>query len=181
MTTTAAVPARSERWWLPLLEGILAILLGLMFLTNPAVTSVGFVLGLGFYWFVVGIIDIVRLFWDRTYWGWKLFTGILGIVTGGLIVSSMLGQNHPLGTAFVVGSAFTFVLAIVTIVYGVIGLVAAFRGEGWWPGVLGAIGILFGLLMLFNSWAATLALPWSIGIVLIAGGIFLIIAAFRMR
>jgi uncharacterized membrane protein HdeD (DUF308 family) len=162
-------------------EGILAIVIGLMFLTNPAVTSVAFVLGLGLFWFVVGIIDIVRLFWDRTYWGWKLFTGILGILAGGLIVSGILGQNHPLGTAFAVGSAFTFVLGIITIAYGVIGLVAAFRGEGWWPAVLGSFGILFGLLLLLNPWAATLALPWSMGIVLIAGGILLIIAAFRMR
>jgi uncharacterized membrane protein HdeD (DUF308 family) len=38
MTTTAAAPSTSSRWWLPLVEGILAILLGLMFLTNPAVT-----------------------------------------------------------------------------------------------------------------------------------------------
>jgi uncharacterized membrane protein HdeD (DUF308 family) len=181
MTTTTVTSARSGRWWLPLVEGILAIVLGLMFLTNPAVTSVGFVLGLGLFWFVVGIIDIVRLFWDRTYWGWKLFTGILGILAGGLIVSGILGQNNPLGTAFVVGSAFTFILGIITIAYGVIGLVAAFRGEGWWPGVLGAFGILFGLLVFLNPWAATMALPWSLGIMLIAGGIFLIIAAFQMR
>ena len=179
--TTTAVETSSGKWWIPLLEGILAILLGLMFLTSPGVTSVAFVLGLGFFWFVLGIIDIVRLFQDRSFWGWKLFTGILGILTGALIVSGMLGQNHPLGTAFAVGSAFTFVLAVFTIAYGVIGLIAAFRGDGWWPGVLGGFGIVFGLMMLFNPWAATLALPWSLGIVLIAGGIFLIIAAFRMR
>ena len=181
MTTAAVVPATSNRWWFPLVEGILAIILGLMFLANPAVTSVGFVLGLGLYWFTVGVIDLVRLFWDRTYWGWKLFSGIIGILAGGLIVSGILGQNHPLGTAFVVGSTFTFLLGALTIAYGGIGLIAAFRGEGWWPGVLGAIGIVIGLLMLFNPLPATLALPWSLGIVFIAGGIFLIILAFRMR
>jgi uncharacterized membrane protein HdeD (DUF308 family) len=180
-TTTTAVQARPDRWWFPLVEGILAILLGLMFLSSPAVTSVAFVLGLGLFWFVVGIIDIVRLFSDRTFWGWKLFTGILGILTGALVVSGILGQNHPLGTAFAVGSAFTLILSLFTIAYGVAGLIAAFRGNGWWPGVLGGFGIVFGLMMLFNPWAATLALPWSLGIVLIAGGIFLIIAAFRMR
>ena len=181
MTTTAVAPAAPTRWWLPLVEGILAIILGLLFLANPLVTSVSFVFGLGLYWLVVGIIDLIRLFWDRTYWGWRLFTGIIGIIAGALIISGIMGQNHPLGTAFAVGSAFTFLLACLTIAYGVIGLIAAFRGEGWWPGVLGAIGIVFGLLMLFNPLAATAALPWSLGIVLIAGGIFLIIVAFRMR
>jgi uncharacterized membrane protein HdeD (DUF308 family) len=181
MSTMAAAPAKSSRWWLPLVEGILAILVGLMFLTSPAITSVSFVFGLGIYWVIVGVADLVRIFMDRTYWGWRLFNGILGILVGGLIVTGILGQNHPLGTAFVVGSAFTLLVACLTIVYGVIALIAAFRGEGWWPGVLGAIAILFGLLMLFNVWVATLALPWSMGIVLIGGGIFLIIAAFRMR
>ena len=181
MATMAAAPAKSSRWWLPLVEGILAILLGFLFLTSPAVTSVSFVFGLGLYWVIVGIVDLVRIFMDRTYWGWRLFNGILGILVGGWIMSGILGQNHPLGTAFAVGSAFTLLLACLTIVYGVIALIAAFRGEGWWPGVLGVIAIGFGLLMLFNPWAATLALPWSMGIVLIAGGIFLIIAAFRMR
>ena len=140
MTTMAAAPAKSGRWWLPLVEGILAILLGLMFLASPAITSMAFVFGLGFYWVVLGVVDLVRIFMDRTYWGWRLFNGILGILVGGLIVTGILGQNHPLGTAFVVGSAFTLVLACLTIVYGVIALIAAFRGEGWWPGVLGAIG-----------------------------------------
>jgi uncharacterized membrane protein HdeD (DUF308 family) len=166
---------------LPLVEGILAIVLGLLFLANPVTTAVSFVLGLGLYWFVVGVIDLIRLFWDRTAWGWRLFSGIIGILAGGLIVSGILGQNHPLGTAFVVGSTFTFLLGALTIAYGVIALIAAFRGEGWWPGVLGAIGIVIGLLMLFNPLPATLALPWSLGIVFVAGGIFLIIAAFRMR
>jgi len=181
MTTTVAAPARSDRWWLPLVEGILAILLGLMFLASPVVTSVSFVFGLGIFWLVVGVIDIVRLFWDRESWGWKLFSGILGIVAGGLILSGILGQNHPLGTAFVVGTAFTFLLGGLTIAYGVIALIGAFGGEGWWSGILGALGIVFGLLMIFNPLAATMALPWSLGIVLIAIGIMLTIAAFRMR
>ncbi|NTU83863.1 MAG: hypothetical protein HGA45_31565 [Chloroflexales bacterium] len=56
MAATTAVAGRNDRWWLPLVEGILAILVGIFFLTNPASTSVGFVLGLGFYWIVIGAI-----------------------------------------------------------------------------------------------------------------------------
>ncbi|NTU81559.1 MAG: hypothetical protein HGA45_19615 [Chloroflexales bacterium] len=181
MTATTAIAGQSDRWWLPLVEGILAILLGISFLINPAVTSVWFVLGLGFYWIMIGIIDIVRIFRDRDGWGWKLFSGILGIVAGLYIVSGMLGQNHPLGTAFAVGVAFTLVLAVMTIIYGVVGLIRAFQGGGWWPAVLGGLGICFGLAMLFNQMVTTMALPWSIGIVLIGVGIFLCVAAFRMR
>ena len=45
MTATAQAPTMT--WWLPLILGILAIIVGLGFLTNPAVTSVAFVFGLG--------------------------------------------------------------------------------------------------------------------------------------
>ena len=168
-------------WWLPLILGILGILVGLSFLANPAVTSVGFVFGLGLYWFAAGIIDLIRLFWDRTLWGWRLFTGIIGIIAGAWIVSGIMGQGHPLGTAFAVGSAFTWVLGIMGIIYGIIALVGAFQGGGWVPGVLGAIGIVFGLVILANPLATTLALPFSLAIVLIGGGIATIVAAFRMR
>jgi uncharacterized membrane protein HdeD (DUF308 family) len=169
------------RWWFPLILGILAILVGISFLANPAVTSVGFVFGLGIYWIAAGILDLVRIFQDQTLWGWRLFTGILGIVAGGWILSGMLGRDHPFGTAFAVGSAFTWVLGIMGIVYGIIAIVGAFQGGGWVPGVLGAIGILTGLVLLADPIQATLALPLSLAIVLIVGGIAVIVAAFRMR
>jgi uncharacterized membrane protein HdeD (DUF308 family) len=180
MATTAA-QAAPVRWWLPLILGILGLLVGLSFLANPAVTSVGFVFGLGLWWFAAGIFDLIRLFWDRTLWGWRLFTGVIGVIAGAWIVSGILGQGHPLGTAFAVGTAFTWVLGIMGIVYGVIALVGAFQGGGWVAGVLGAVGILFGLFILANPLATTLALPVSLAIVLIGGGIATIVAAFRMR
>jgi uncharacterized membrane protein HdeD (DUF308 family) len=181
MTATAAVAGRNDKWWLPLVEGILAIFLGILFLINPVTTSVSFVLGLGFYWLILGAIDIFRIFQDRTGWGWKLFSGVVGILAGLFILSGMLGQNHPLGTAFSIGTAFTIVLAFGAIIYGVIGIVQAFQGGGWWPAVLGGFGIFFGIVMLINPLAATLGLPWSLGLFLIVTGIFLIVAAFRMR
>jgi len=164
-----------------LVQGIIAILLGLLFFVNPVITSVSSVLGLGFYWLILGIMDLVRLFWDRAQWGWKLCSGILGILAGGLIVSGIMGQNHPLGTAFAVGSGFTIVLGIITMMYGIMALIDAFRGGGVWAGVLGGFAILFSLLVLVNPLATTLALPWTLGILLLAWGIFLIVAAFRMR
>jgi len=115
------------------------------------------------------------------HWGWKLCSGILGILAGGLIVSGIMGQNHPLGTAFAVGSGFTIVLGIITMMYGIMALIDAFRGGGVWAGVLGGFAILFSLLVLVNPLATTLALPWTLGILLLAWGIFLIVAAFRMR
>ena len=73
------------------------------------------------------------------------------------------------------------VLGILGIAYGIMALIGAFQGGGWVPGALGVVGILFGLVVLADPLSATLALPLSLAIVLIAGGIALIVAAFRLR
>ena len=113
--------------------------------------------------------------------GLEALLGSPGILAGGAILSGLLGQNHPLGTAVVVGSSLTVVIGIVGIAYGSCAVVDAVSGGGWWSGVLGAMGMLFGFVVLAHPLAATLTLPWSLGILLIAGGSFLIVAAFRLR
>ncbi len=180
MAVTTA-PVAKKHWWLPLVEGILAIIVGIFFLSKPLVTSSAFVLVLGFYWFFLGIADLFGLFRDRSAWGWKLFSGIVGILAGGLIISSILIKDNPLGTAFVVGTTFTWVLGLLGIMYGIIGLIGAFRGGGWVSAILGIVAIFFGIILLSNPMAAALGLPFTLGILLIFGGIFLIIAAFRLR
>jgi uncharacterized membrane protein HdeD (DUF308 family) len=181
MSAVAQPAPLTSQWWVPLVEGILAIILGFLFFTSPATTAIAFVFGLGLYWLVVGAVDLISIFQNRTAWGWRLFSGIVGVLAGFWIISGILGPAHPLGVAFAVGSAFTWVLGILGIVYGIINIFGAFQGGGWWPGILGAIGILFGIWLLSNPVAATLALPFSIGMLLIAGGIALVIAAFRLR
>ena len=163
MTAPAVSPAAPVRWWLPLIEGMLALLVGIWLFTQPVATSVGCVLGLGMYWVAVGVIDLVRLMRNGPLWGWKLFSGVLGILAGGAILSGLLGQNHPLGTAVVVGSSLTVVIGIVGIAYGSCAVVDAVSGGGWWSGVLGAMGLLFGFVVLAHPLAATLTLPWSLG------------------
>jgi uncharacterized membrane protein HdeD (DUF308 family) len=46
---------------------------------------------------------------------------------------------------------------------------------------MGAISILFGILLLVNVWVATFSLPWVLGILAVVGGIIGIIGAFRLR
>jgi uncharacterized membrane protein HdeD (DUF308 family) len=48
-------------------------------------------------------------------------------------------------------------------------------------GSLGGLSILFGILLLANPIAATLALPWVFGIFGVIGGIMGIIAAFKLK
>ncbi|MBI4673502.1 MAG: DUF308 domain-containing protein [Chloroflexi bacterium] len=87
---TASMGKITTPWWLFLIEGISSIVLGLLLLTNPAVTVLVLVQFLGIWWLVSGILDIVGIFMDKTAWGWKLFSGIIGILAGIVIL------QHPI-------------------------------------------------------------------------------------
>ena len=45
------------------------------------------VLALGFYWVFIGILDLVHAFTRSERRGWNIFTGILGLLAGGVILA----------------------------------------------------------------------------------------------
>ncbi|NJN84083.1 MAG: hypothetical protein HC802_18620 [Caldilineaceae bacterium] len=89
--TTAVAPAeqRVVPWWIVLIEGIAALVIGILLLQSPVETTVFLIQVLGIYWLITGIMSLVNIFIDSHMWGWKLFSGILGIVAGIWII------QHP--------------------------------------------------------------------------------------
>jgi uncharacterized membrane protein HdeD (DUF308 family) len=167
---TAGVP-----WWLVLIEGIALIVMGLLLLASPGMTTLILVQFIGIYWLVAGIFKIVSIFLDSSGWGWKLAGGMLGILAGLIVL------QHPLWSPLVIGNVLVIILGIQGIIVGVVGLIQAFKGAGWGSGILGVISILFGLLFLFNVWTFTFSLPWAIGLLALVGGVLAIVAAFRLK
>jgi uncharacterized membrane protein HdeD (DUF308 family) len=162
-------------WWLVLINGIAALILGILLITSTGSTVLILVQFLGIYWLVSGIFQIVGLFIDSTAWGWKLFAGILGILAGIVIL------NHPLISPLVVGGTIVIIMGVQGIIFGIVGLVAAFQGGGWGAGIMGVLSVIFGIVLLANPLLGAAALPWVLGIFGIVGGIAGIIAAFRMK
>jgi len=162
-------------WWVVLIQGIAAVIIGVLLLVNPRITTVVLIQFLGIYWFIVGIIDIVRIFIDSSMWGWKLFSGIIGILAGIAII------QYPLWASFLVPSVLVWVFGFFGIIIGIIGLIQAFQGAGWGAGILGILRILFGLLLIFNALYASLTLPFIFGILAIVGGLAALVMAFQMR
>ena len=74
---TVASYEQSEIWWVYLLQGIPAVLIGVLLLTDPAATLLALVVFLGFYWLFTGVLELVRMFVDRSVsWVWSLLLGI---------------------------------------------------------------------------------------------------------
>ena len=170
MQSSTGVP-----WWLVLMEGIFAVILGLLLFSAPGMTTAVMVQFIGIYWLVAGIFKIVSIFLDSSMWGWKLFAGVLGMIAGLLIL------QHPLWSPFVLAGTLVLVLGIQGLIFGVIGIVQAFAGGGWGPGLLGGLSVILGILLLSNVWIAALATPWVIGAFALIGGIAAVVQAFRMK
>jgi len=175
--TAEAVQQENQNipWWVVLLQGIAAVILGLFLLAKPGMTMVVVVQLIGIYWFVAGIFQIVAIFIDHTQWGWKLFSGILGIIAGMIII------EHPLWSPILLTSVLIIVLGIEGLIIGIINLIQAFKGGGWGVGILGALSILFGLVLLANVLLATFSVPWVLGVLGIVGGVIAIIYSFRLK
>lgn len=170
VTGSAAPP-----WWLLLLEGIAGLLIGILLLTQTGVTLFALVVFVGVYWFVTGILDLVMLFVDRRQWGWKLVSGVIGILAGLVII------RHPLWASVLIPATLVWLLGIAGVVLGVLALVRAFMGGGWPSAILGVISILLGGILLFNTLVSTVVLVYAVGIWAIVGGIFAIVGAFMLR
>jgi uncharacterized membrane protein HdeD (DUF308 family) len=178
MTTAATTTAKQTPtvpWWLILLEGIALLILGVLLLTSPAMTTKVLVQFLGIYWLVRGIFLLVSMFIDHRQWGWKLFSGIIGIIAGIAIL------DHPLIAALVVPLTAVLLLGIFGIVMGCISIYQAFKGASWGVGVLGVLSIIFGLYLLANKLVSTLAFPWVLGIFALVGGAVAIWNSFKVR
>jgi uncharacterized membrane protein HdeD (DUF308 family) len=162
-------------WWLVLLEGIVAAILGLFLLTAPGATLFVLIQVLGIFWLVGGLFRIVSIFLDSSLWGWKLVGGVLGILAGIVVL------QHPLWSSVLVPAIYLIILGIQGLISGGVSLVLAFSGGGWGVGILGALSIVFGLVLLFNVWIGVVVLPFILGAVGIVGGGLAIAVAFAMR
>ncbi len=176
-TTVTAAPETTMEipWWVVLLQGIFAILIGLLLIVSPGMTILVLVQFLGFYWLIGGIFGIVSIFIDSSQWGWKLFSGILGILAGIVII------QHPLWSTLLVPATLVIILGIQGMIIGVVGLVQAFRGAGWGVGILGVLSILFGLILVANPLLSGATLAITMGILGLIGGGAAIVYAFRSR
>ena len=175
--TAIAVETAGIPWWIVLVEGICALIFGIFLISAPGSTSVFLVTVLGFYWLIRGIFSIIEIFLPNrgTHWGWLLFMGILGILAG------MVVLRHPIYATALVGTFLIVFLAVDGLIMGILGLIRAFTGAGWGPGILGILTIIIAIFLFANLYGAIVALPIVIGAFLIVGGIVAIFFSFRIR
>jgi uncharacterized membrane protein HdeD (DUF308 family) len=177
-----AAPAQPQRpWWLTLIGGILAIVVGALLLWGNVVTKVEVYLllmtVLGIWWLMDGIFDIIHMFTDHRQWGWKLFLGIVSIIAGGYVLL------HPIIAGVALPKILVLVLGIWGVIKGAAMFFMAFKGGGGAYAIVGIFAIFFGLVLIvaYTVEGVGYVAVWFAAIFAILGGFFQIYRAFQQR
>ena len=172
----SAVLARN--WWAVALRGVFAILFGIIAFVVPGATMLSLVLVFAAYMLVDGIfaiISAVRAARHGARWGPLTFEGVVDIIAG------VLACVWPGLTVF----AFVMLVAAWALISGALMFTAAFRlnieyGRGWLA-LGGLVSIVYGLLLVVAPLIGAIVLTWWLGAYAILFGAALIALAFKLR
>ena len=172
----SAMGAIGRHWGVLLFLGISSLVVGIIAVVWPAVTVLVLAVLLAVYLIVSGIFEIIRGFGSGLSGGMRallFITGILSVILGLLMFRGAFQAVEIL--AILVGIGFLFRG------FGAIFLAAEEKGGRGWNIFGGIIMLIGGVVILVWPAISLVTLAWVAGIWLIVGGIFEIIAAFRLR
>jgi uncharacterized membrane protein HdeD (DUF308 family) len=169
----------SSHWWLFLIRGILALILGILIPLFPGAAILTLAILFGAYALVdgaVALVTAIRMNHATNNWIWLLLEGVLGILVG--VLTFVFPGLIALYLVFLFGA-----WAILT---GILAIATAFRIRQAIANeilmiLFGAISIVAGIAIFVFPLYGVFALAWTIGIYAILAGVFLIGLSFRLR
>lgn len=168
----------SRNWWVLVLQGVLAIIFGIMAWVWPGATVLVLVVLFGAYVLVDGIVAIGAAIrgTDVNGRGWLAVMGVVGVIVG--LVALFWPQITALALLFVI-AAWAIIRGAVTII-GAIQLRRELTGE-WLLILSGAVSVIFGLVLLIWPISGALAVIWLIGVYAVFLGVMSIVLGFRIK
>jgi uncharacterized membrane protein HdeD (DUF308 family) len=177
--TPPLLPALARYWWLILLRGIAAIIFGILAFAWPGITVVVLIWFFAAFTLVDGVLALVHAIMGGPNVGsrwWLALIGVLGILVG------LLTFMSPGVTALVL-LVFIASWAIVLGVFQIIGAIRLRKeiDNEWSIGLSGALSVLFGVVLLVAPGAGALAFIWVIAAYAIVFGVLLVLAALKLK
>jgi uncharacterized membrane protein HdeD (DUF308 family) len=156
-------------------NGVLAIVLGILVLVWPSATVSLLAILVGLYFLISGAIRLGRGVFMR---GTSAGSRVLGILLGVLLVlAGIIAIRNPLNTIVVLG----LVIGISWIVEGVAAIVETAPDSSKWFGTLfGAISIVAGIVVLLSPLDSVAILAVIAGIFLVVSGLLQVVQAFML-
>lgn len=165
---------KTDRYIL-LFGGIVSLVFGVLLFTQTTATLGLIMLLVGLSWFIQGIITLASIFIDKADWGWKLFSGIIGLAAGLLVL------RNPVDSTVVIPAIYAILLGIFGVLIGLTALIAGFQGEGWGVGIFGVFSLVIGLALMFNSVVGGAVLIWLTALLLVIQGAVGVFWSFSKR
>lgn len=178
MATTTSSAVKTERTAL-VVQGILAILFGLFAVFWPGMTAITLIYLFSAFLVVDGIVVMILGLISMSKFGKALLLLLLGLLELGI---GLFLINNPLITF----ATLVLVLGFSLILRGMFSLVGAFVHKEYayssrmLHGILGVLGIIVGLIVLFWPAASGLAFVWIVGLYALVAGPILIAASFDL-
>jgi uncharacterized membrane protein HdeD (DUF308 family) len=171
------IPA--DRWWTFAVQGIAAILFGLLTFLWPGITLTALVLLFGAYALIDGVLSVVAAVTReraRGPWWALILKGVLGIIAAGVTVI----------VPGLAALALLYVIAAWALVTGAFEVAAAIKlrkylEKEWLLALAGVLSMVFGILLMVFPGAGALALVLWIGAYMFVSGCLLAVLGLRLR
>lgn len=177
----------TKNWWAFILRGVLALIIAVLawFMPGEAVLALTLVFGaFAFADGVFGLIAAMRQVREGDRWGWLAFSGVLGIVTGIVVLVSPLVATFVLALFLWVSIAFWSVFSGMFEIVTAIRLRKEIEGEVW-LGLSGIVSVLLGVLIVWflttSPGETLLALGWLLAIYAAIFGVTMILLGLKLR
>lgn len=163
-------------------KGVFLLIMGVVLVLFPAATLATLLFVLGVYWLIDGFSTIISSYQARHFqksWGWGVFTGVLGVIAGAIVLSK------PMLSSILTTSFLMWFLGFSALVYGFSGLFMALKmpkstmkTSAIWGGLF---SILFGIILISSPYMSAITIVYTIGIIAIIGGVSILMIASQMK
>ena len=181
-----------DHWIFFLVEGVAIILLGLLAIVVPSITSSEVTIVLGWVFLVSGAIGLATTYWARQapgFW-WSLVSALLAILVGAVLIANKPHNLYGglMGWPFEKVGQLRLILVLFFLVEGGASIMFAiehrrqFSGRWAWMAISGVVDIFLASILIFDlpgSSAWTLGL--LVGINMMFGGVALLAKGLHAR
>ncbi|MEN8799002.1 MAG: DUF308 domain-containing protein, partial [Flavobacteriaceae bacterium] len=167
-------------WYLPLLAGIVLLVIGIWTFMNPGDSYVALAFLFSISFIVSGLFESIFSVVNRDLidnWGWQLVTGIFTLIVGFLMLInpeiSMITLPFYIGFVVLFRSMAAIGVALDLRNFGILS----------WGNLMliGVLGVLLAVILLWNPLFAGLSAVVLTGIALIVAGVFNIIVSLKLK
>jgi len=169
-----------KNWWIFLLVGIIAVVLGIWCMVTPLTTFIALTFVFVISFMISGISEIIFALTNRECiknWGWILALGILELIFAIFLLVNM--SITPL--------VFSYFIAFWVLIQAIWGIAMAFdlkkiSNSGWgWLLALSILGIIVAIILLSQPLIAGISAAMILSFGFLAYGILRIYIAFRLK